>query len=171
MSGLWPGLAEAVATVDCSSVEYCRYAPTSRRARPARRHPRCDARLSLRTASGAGEARHKKAGLLRPGFLDQRWTCVTALVHVYAVSAGATTRTRWCHHPQLARNAAVNSTVHPKYKMIYRVGNWTEHERSLVRCGDVTFGLGGRDGFLESTGVWLVRRAGTVLGFVDRGCS
>ena len=32
----------------------------------------------------------------------------------------------------------MNSRVHPKYKTKYRVANWPEYERSLVRRGDVT---------------------------------
>ena len=32
----------------------------------------------------------------------------------------------------------MNSRVHPTYKTKYRVANWPEHERSLVRRGDVT---------------------------------
>ena len=35
----------------------------------------------------------------------------------------------------------MNSRVHPKYKTKYRVGNWREYERALVRRGDVTFWL------------------------------
>ncbi len=35
----------------------------------------------------------------------------------------------------------MNSRVHPKYKTKYRVGNWPEYERALVRRGDVTFWL------------------------------
>ena len=35
----------------------------------------------------------------------------------------------------------MNSRVHPKYKTKYRVGNWQEYERALVRRGDVTFWL------------------------------
>jgi hypothetical protein len=30
------------------------------------------------------------------------------------------------------------SKVHPKYKTKYRVRNWSEYARSLVRLGDVT---------------------------------
>ncbi len=32
----------------------------------------------------------------------------------------------------------MNSRVHPKYKTKYRVANWPEYERSLVRRGDIT---------------------------------
>jgi len=35
----------------------------------------------------------------------------------------------------------MNSRVLPKYKTKYRVGNWPEYERALVRRGDVTFWL------------------------------
>ena len=35
----------------------------------------------------------------------------------------------------------MNSRVHPKYKTKYRVGNWREYERALVRRGDVTVWL------------------------------
>ncbi len=33
------------------------------------------------------------------------------------------------------------SRVHPKYKTKYRVGNWPEYDRSLVRRGDLTLWL------------------------------
>ena len=32
----------------------------------------------------------------------------------------------------------MKSRVHPKYKTTYRVGNWAEYDRALVRRGDVT---------------------------------
>ena len=32
----------------------------------------------------------------------------------------------------------VKSRVHPKYTTTYRVGNWAEYDRALVRRGDVT---------------------------------
>ena len=32
----------------------------------------------------------------------------------------------------------MKSRVHPKYKKKYRVGNWSEYDRALVRRGDVT---------------------------------
>ncbi len=35
----------------------------------------------------------------------------------------------------------MNSRVHPKYKTKYRVGNWAEYDRALVRRGDVTIWL------------------------------
>ncbi len=35
----------------------------------------------------------------------------------------------------------MNSRVHPKYKTRYRVENWPEYERSLVRRGDITLWL------------------------------
>ncbi|MDG1985156.1 MAG: IS5 family transposase [Planctomycetota bacterium] len=35
----------------------------------------------------------------------------------------------------------MNSRVHPKYKTKYRVTNWPEYERGLVRRGDVTVWL------------------------------
>ena len=31
--------------------------------------------------------------------------------------------------------------MHPKYKTTYRVGNWAEYDRALVRRGDVTLWL------------------------------
>ena len=31
--------------------------------------------------------------------------------------------------------------MHPKYKTKYRVGNWAEYDRALVRRGDVTLWL------------------------------
>jgi len=33
------------------------------------------------------------------------------------------------------------SRVHPKYKTKYRVSNWAEYDRALVRLGDITFWL------------------------------
>lgn len=35
----------------------------------------------------------------------------------------------------------MKSRVHPKYKTKYRVGNWAEYDRALVRRGDVTIWL------------------------------
>ena len=35
----------------------------------------------------------------------------------------------------------MNSRVHPKYKTKYRVGNWRDYERALVRRGDITLWL------------------------------
>ncbi len=35
----------------------------------------------------------------------------------------------------------MKSRVHPKYKTKYRVGNWREYERAIVRRGDVTLWL------------------------------
>ena len=35
----------------------------------------------------------------------------------------------------------MKSRVHPKYKTKYRVGNWAEYDRALVRRGDVTLWL------------------------------
>ena len=35
----------------------------------------------------------------------------------------------------------MKSKVHPKYKTTYRVGNWAEYDRALVRRGDVTLWL------------------------------
>ena len=33
------------------------------------------------------------------------------------------------------------SRVHPKYKTKYRVSNWAEYDRSLVRRGNITVWL------------------------------
>ena len=35
----------------------------------------------------------------------------------------------------------MKSRVHPKYKTTYRVGNWAEYDRALVRRGDVPLWL------------------------------
>ena len=35
----------------------------------------------------------------------------------------------------------MKSRVHPKYTTQYRVGNWAEYDRALVRRGDVTLWL------------------------------
>ena len=58
----------------------------------------------------------------------------------------------------------MKSRVHPKYKTTYRVGNWAEYDRALVRRGDVTLwltpdaiatwaaaGVGRRSGQLQSS--------------------
>ena len=58
----------------------------------------------------------------------------------------------------------MKSSVHPKYKTTYRVGNWAEYDRALVRRGDVTLwltpdaiatwaaaGVGRRSGPLQSS--------------------
>jgi hypothetical protein len=39
------------------------------------------------------------------------------------------------------RTEGMNSRVHPKYETNYRVGNWAEYDRALVRRGDVTLWL------------------------------
>jgi hypothetical protein len=41
----------------------------------------------------------------------------------------------------LGQTDRMNSRVHPTYKTKYRVTNWPEYERSLVRRGDVTLWL------------------------------
>ncbi len=44
--------------------------------------------------------------------------------------------------PARARqDGRMNSRVHPKYKTNYRVSNWAEYERGLVRRADVTVRL------------------------------
>ena len=63
---------------------------------------------------------------------------------------------RWCTNPAVygairwllgrsSRGAGqavgMNSRVHPTYKTRYRVDNWPEYERSLVRRGDITLWL------------------------------
>ena len=58
----------------------------------------------------------------------------------------------------------MKSSVHPKYTTTYRVGNWAEYDRALVRRGDVTLwltpdaiatwaaaGVGRRSGQLQSS--------------------
>ena len=35
----------------------------------------------------------------------------------------------------------MKSRVHPKYKTKYRVGNWSEYDRSLVQRGNLTLWL------------------------------
>ncbi len=32
----------------------------------------------------------------------------------------------------------MNSRVHPKYKSKYRITNWVEYDKALVRRGDIT---------------------------------
>ena len=64
-----------------------------------------------------------------------------ALVQVSAASAWRRPWIRWSRRRQLAHNDTVKSRVHPKYKTKYRVGNWPEYERSLVRRGHVTLWL------------------------------
>lgn len=41
----------------------------------------------------------------------------------------------------MVHNSLVNSRVHPKYRTKYRVGNWPEYDRALVRRGDITLWL------------------------------
>ena len=67
----------------------------------------------------------------------------------------------------------MKSRVHPKYKTTYRVGNWAEYDRALVRRGDVTLwltpdaivtwaaaGVGRRSGQLQySDLVWCEKAA------------
>ena len=43
----------------------------------------------------------------------------------------------------------MKSRVHPKYKTKYRVGNWPEYERALVRRGDLTLWISA-----DATNVW-----------------
>jgi transposase len=38
----------------------------------------------------------------------------------------------------LVHDPGMNSRVHPKYKTKYRVNNWAEYDRALVRRGDIT---------------------------------
>jgi hypothetical protein len=37
----------------------------------------------------------------------------------------------------LVHDPGMNSRVHPKYKTKYRVNNWAEYDRALVRRGDI----------------------------------
>ena len=43
--------------------------------------------------------------------------------------------------PPAGHDLDVKSRVHPKYTTTYRVGNWAEYDRALVRRGDVTLWL------------------------------
>ncbi len=47
----------------------------------------------------------------------------------------------------------MKSRVHPKYKTKYRVGNWAEYDRALVRRGEITLWISGRDGRMETYAV------------------
>ena len=38
----------------------------------------------------------------------------------------------------MRHDLGMNSSVHPKYKTKYRVANWAEYDRALVRRGDIT---------------------------------
>jgi hypothetical protein len=49
----------------------------------------------------------------------------------------------------------MNSRVHPKYKTKYRVSNWREYDRGLVRRGQVTFWLSP-----EAVAAWSPRPGG-----------
>ena len=66
--------------------------------------------------------------------------------------------------PPAGHDLDVKSRVHPKYTTTYRVGNWAEYDRALVRRGDVTLwltpdaiatwaaaGVGRRSGPLQSS--------------------
>ena len=44
----------------------------------------------------------------------------------------------WVNLDVRGQTGRMNSRVHPKYKTRYRVRNWPEYERGLVRRGDVT---------------------------------
>ena len=53
--------------------------------------------------------------------------------------------------------------MHPKYKTKYRVGNWAEYDRALVRRGDVTLWL-----TPDAIATWAAAGVGSVPGFPDR---
>ncbi len=53
----------------------------------------------------------------------------------------------------------MKSSVHPKYKTKYRVGNWPEYERGLVHRGDITLWLSA-DAIAAWTPVPTGRRGG-----------
>ncbi len=38
----------------------------------------------------------------------------------------------------MGRFLGMKSRVHPKYKTKYRVSNWSEYDRALVRRGEIT---------------------------------
>ncbi len=42
------------------------------------------------------------------------------------------------HVWSISHNCWMKSRVHPKYKTKYRVSNWAEYDRALVRRGDIT---------------------------------
>ena len=63
---------------------------------------------------------------------------------------------RSVRQPRLRRqDDRMNSRVHPKYQTKYRVSNWPEYGRSLVRRGDVTLWLSP-----EAIAAWRPARAG-----------
>ena len=47
------------------------------------------------------------------------------------------------------------SRVHPKFKTKYRVGNWHEYDRGLVRRGDLTLWIS-----QDAIGAWRPRPSG-----------
>ena len=60
----------------------------------------------------------------------------------------------------------MKSRVHPKYKTKYRVGNWAEYDRSLVKRGDITLWISA-----DATDAWIPapsRRRGGQRKFSDR---
>jgi len=50
----------------------------------------------------------------------------------------------------------MKSRVHPKYKTKYRVGNWAEYDRALVRRGDITLWISS-----GATEAWTPAPSGT----------
>jgi hypothetical protein len=39
---------------------------------------------------------------------------------------------------RMSHDLGMRSRVHPNYKTKYRVNNWSENDRALVQCGDIT---------------------------------
>ena len=63
-----------------------------------------------------------------------------ALVHG-SRALGEPRSTSWPSWRQQVHDLDMKSSVHPKYKTQYHVGNWPAYERALVRRGDITVWL------------------------------
>jgi hypothetical protein len=60
-----------------------------------------------------------------------------ALVREYRACVELETETSG-HAGQMGHDHGMRSRVNPKYKTKYRVSNWSEYDRALVRRGDIT---------------------------------
>ena len=63
-----------------------------------------------------------------------------ALVHG-SRALGEPRSTSWPSWRQQVHDLDMKSSVHPKYKTKYHVGNWPAYDRALVQRGDITVWL------------------------------
>ena len=73
-------------------------------------------------------------------FLYEGHVRVTALVHG-SRALGEPRSTSWPSWRQQVHDLDMKSSVHPKYKTKYHVGNWPAYDRALVQRGDITVWL------------------------------